>query len=411
MAETVGIGLLGVGWMGQLHSASYRRVRDHYPDCAASPRLVLAADATEDRARLAAEQLGYEGWTTDWREVLNHPEVDAVSITAPNFLHSEMALAAAAAGKHIWVEKPLGRSPEETLETVRGVIATGVRTIVGLNYRHAPAVQYARRLIESGQLGRINHYRSQFLASYAADPRGGLSWRFSRELAGYGILYDLMSHEVDLAQFLLGPIRRVSARWDTVIGRRPRIEMGTGTHFSAATDGELGEVENEDRVAALVEFESGLLATMESSRAAVGPEARYVFEANGSEGAVSWNFERMNELQVCLPLTSGDRGYSTVYMSPSHPEFAHFQPGPGLAMGYSDLKVTEAFLFLQSIADGVQRAPGVAEMGAAARVLDAVARSCTSEAWENVAPAEPAREPESTTPTPTTTGAPSNGDR
>ena len=138
--------------------------------------------------------------------------------------------------------------------------------------------------------------------------------------------------------------------------------MGTGTHFTVA-GGELGEVENEDWVAALVEFETGLVGTIESSRVAVGPEARYAFEANGTEGAVSWNFERMNELEVCLPLPSGDRGYSTVYMSPNHPDFAHFQPGPGLPMGYNDLKVIEAYLFLESIVDGVQRTPGVAGDG------------------------------------------------
>jgi predicted dehydrogenase len=380
----IGIGLLGVGWMGQLHSASYRRVRDHYPACQGTPRLVIAADASQERARAASEELGYESWTADWREVLAHPEVDAVSITAPNFLHLEMALAAAEAGKHIWVEKPLGRFPAETVRAADGVTAAGVRNVVGLNYRHAPAVQYARRLIASGEIGEVNHYRSQFLASYASHPQGGLSWRFSRDLAGYGILYDLMSHEVDLAQFLLGPIARVTGRWSTLIKRRPRLQMGTGTHFTVGGNAELGEVENEDRVTALVEFETGVIGTIESSRVAVGPEARYVFEANGTEGAVAWNFERMNELQLCQPLPSGDRGYCTVYMSPNHPDFAHFQPGPGLPMSYSDLKVIEAYLFMESIVDGVQRTPGVAEMAAAARVLDAIARSAESEAWEEV---------------------------
>jgi predicted dehydrogenase len=385
----IGIGLLGVGWMGQLHSASYRRIRDHYPACQGTPRLVIAADASEERARAASEELGYESWTADWHEVLAHPAVDAVSITAPNFLHCEMALAAAEAGKHIWVEKPLGRFPAETVRAADAVTAAGVRNMVGLNYRHAPAVQYARQLIASGEIGEVNHYRSSFLASYASHPQGALSWRFSRELAGYGILYDLMSHEVDLAQFLLGPISRVTSRWSTVVKQRPRLEMGAGTHFTVAGDAELGEVElgeveNEDRVAALVEFETGLIGTIESSRAAVGPEARYVFEANGTEGAVAWNFERMNELQLCRPLPTGDRGYSTVYMSPNHPDFAHFQPGPGLPMSYSDLKVIEAYLFMESIVDGVQRTPGVAEMAAAARVLDAIARSAESEAWEEV---------------------------
>ncbi len=379
----IGIGLLGVGWMGSLHSASYRRVRDHYPTCQGTPRLVIAADAVEDRARHAAQELGYEDWTTDWRDVVAHPDVDAVSITAPNFLHCEMAVAASEAGKHIWVEKPLGRFPAETVSTADAVTATGVRTVVGLNYRHVPAVQYAHQLIASGQIGHVNHFRSQFLAGYASNPQAGLSWRFSRELAGYGILYDLMSHGVDMAQYLLGPIARVTARTATLIPRRPQMDAGTGTHFTVAA-GELGDVENEDWVAGLVEFESGLVGTNESSRYAVGPEARYVFEANGTEGAVSWNFERMNELEVCMPLPSGDRGYTTVYMSPGHPEFAHFQPGAGIPMGYSDLKVTEAFLFLESIVDGVQRSPGVQEMADAARVLDAMARSSASLAWEEV---------------------------
>jgi predicted dehydrogenase len=370
--------------MGELHTASYRRVHDHYPSAKGVARLVIAADAVEERARKASEELGYEGWTTDWREVLAHPDVDAVSITAPNFLHCEMAVAAAEAGKHVWVEKPMGRFPAETVRAANVVTAAGVRSMVGLNYRHAPAVQYARQLIESGQIGAVNHFRSQFLASYASHPQGALSWRFSRDLAGYGILYDLMSHAVDMAQFLLGPIARVTARSATLIPRRPRMQMGTGTHFSVAADGELGDVENEDWVAGLIEFDTGLIGTIESSRAAVGPEARYVFEANGTEGAVSWNFERMNELQVFMPLPSGDRGYTTVYMTPRHPEFAHFQPGAGISMGYSDLKVIEAFLFLESIVDGVQRTPGVEEMAATARVLDAMARSSESRAWEEV---------------------------
>jgi predicted dehydrogenase len=380
----IGIGLLGVGWMGQLHSASYRRVCDHYPECNGSPRLVIAADGVTDRARKATDELGYQAWTTDWHEVIAHPEVDAVSITAPNFLHCEMVTEAAEAGKHIWVEKPMGRFPAETLKAADAAIAAGVRTIVGLNYRHVPAVQHARHLITSGQLGAIRHYRSQFLASYASDPHVGFSWRFSRDLAGYGILIDLMSHEVDMAQFLLGPIARVTARAATLITERPRTEMGTGTHFSVAAGGELSDVENEDWVGGLVELGTGVIATLESSRVAIGPEARYLFEANGTEGAVSWNFQRMNELQLCLPLPSGDLGYSTVYMGPGHPDFAHFQPGAGLPMSYSDLKVIEAFLFLESIVDGIQRTPGVKEMAATARVLDAVARSCESRRWEEV---------------------------
>jgi predicted dehydrogenase len=376
----VGIGLLGVGWMGEVHSTSYRRVPIHFPECDARAGLVVAADPVEERARGAAEKLGYERWTSDWRAVVADPEVEGVSICAPNFLHREMAVAAAEGRKHFWGEKPLGALPEDTVAIARAADEAGVRTIVGLNYRNPPAVQHARRLLADGALGEPNHFRMQFVASYSANPRGALSWRFSRELSGHGILSDLGSHAIDLAQFLLGPIARVSATSAILIPARPKVELGTGTHFSVVEgDVALGEVENEDWCAALVEFESGLRGTIELSRVIVGAEARYAFEINGTEGAVRWDFERMNELEVYR-----DGGYTRELMGPSHPDFVRFQPGRGIPMGFDDLKVIEAYRFLQSIADGEQREPGVREMAATARVIDAVARSFESGAWEDV---------------------------
>jgi predicted dehydrogenase len=380
MPREIGIGLLGVGWMGEVHSTSYRRVAVHFPECEGRARLVVAADPVEERARGAAERLGYARWTTDWRQAIEDPEVEAVSICAPNFLHREMAEAAAAAGKHFWGEKPLGALPQDTVAIEHAVVAAGVRTIVGLNYRNPPAVRYARELIAAGELGDVNHFRMQFIASYSANPRGALSWRFSRELAGHGILSDLGSHAIDLAQFLCGPIARTTATSAVLIQQRPKVEMGTGTHFSVVEgDVELGPVENEDWCAALVEFESGLKGTIELSRVVVGAEARYWFEISGTRGAVAWNFERMNELE----LNRGE-GYARILMGPQHPDFARFQPGQGIPMGYDDLKVIEAYHFLQSVADGVQREPGVREIAATARVLDAIARSFESGRWEEV---------------------------
>jgi predicted dehydrogenase len=291
-----------------------------------------------------------------------------------------MAVAAAEAGKHFWGEKPLGALPQDTLAIAEAAEAAGIRTIVGLNYRNPPAVQHAKQLLDDGALGEPNHFRVQFLASYSANPRGALSWRFSRELAGHGILSDLGSHAIDLVQFLLGPIVRATATAAILIPRRPKVAPGTGTHFSVVEEeAELGDVENEDWCAALVELESGLRGTIELSRVTVGAEARYLFEVNGTGGAVSWNFERMNELELYR-----DGGYARVLMGPSHPDFARFQPGQGIAMGYDDLKVIEAARFLQSIADGEQREPGVREIAATARALDAIARSCESGRWEAV---------------------------
>jgi predicted dehydrogenase len=384
-ARTIGIGLIGVGWMGDVHARAYTRLRAHFPDCAGAPRLVAAADESSERAQRAVDALGFEEATTDWRAVITHPAVDAVSITSPNFLHREMALAAIEAGKAIWVEKPVGTSPLETAEIAEAAARAGVISTVGLNYRQVPAVRHARDLIGFGALGEVNHFRFQFLASYASNPLGALSWRFSRDLAGAGVIADLGSHAVDLLQFLLGPVVRVWATSAILIPRRPRVEAGTGTHFTVVEEPtEFGEVENEDWCAATVELEGGLRGTLELSRVMVGAYARYAFEVNGTTGAVRWHFERMNELERFVQDPNGDQGLALVHAGPQHPGFAEFQPGQGLPMGFDDLKVIEANTFLQSVADGKQRPPGLAEMLAAANVLDAITRSSTSGAWEDV---------------------------
>src|SRR4051794_2040693 len=380
--KRIGIGLLGAGWMGELHTGAYKRVLDHYPDLRVEPRLVIAADQTSERALDARDRLGYAEATTDWREVLAHPDVDAVSITTPNFMHREMALAAVEAGKHFWGEKPLGRFPAETAEAAIAAERAGLMTTVGFNYRHAPLAQHARDLIAAGALGESTHYRGCFLSDYASHPLGALSWRFSRELAGLGVLGDLMSHAVDMAHNLLGPIARVSAQRSTIIAQRPKMPMGTGSHFSIVENGELAPVENEDSATSLVQFESGLRATLEASRVIVGPHARMGFEVHGTEGALGWNFERLNELQLYRrPGDGADAGYATVMAAPQHPDFANFQPGVGNTMGFSDLKVIEGKLFLESIRDGIPNAPSAVEAHASARVIDAMVRSADQESW------------------------------
>ena len=370
--------------MGQVHTRAYRRLLDHYPECELEPRLVMAADTVEARARDASERLGYEGWTTDWREVVEHPEVEAVSIAAPNFLHREVAVAAARAGKHIWLEKPCGRYPAETYEIGRAVEEAGVTSMIGLMYRHAPVVEYARELIAAGELGEITHYRGYFLADYAADPNGALTWRYKVDGAGLGVLGDLMPHTVDMAQNLLGPISSVSAQRETFIRERPEVPEGMGTGHFVVESGEMGAVENEDYVGSLVRFENGARGTLENSRTCVGPHVRNSFEVNGTSGALSWDFQRLNELELHRFDETGDRGYKTVYAAPGIGDFGRFQPGVGISMGYDDLKVSEAERFLSSIADGRQRPASVREIVSAMRVVEAMDRSCDSGRWEEV---------------------------
>ena len=203
---TIGVGLISVGWMGQLHSRAYSDVPVVYPELGIRTRLVIAADTNDERARFAQDVLGYENSTNDYNDVLNHPDVDVVSVCAPNFLHEEIGTAVARAGKSLWIEKPVGRSAEETESVVDAADAAEVVTAVGFNYRNAPAIEYARKIIAEGRLGRITNVRGAFFADYSAEPNGALSWRFIRGLAGSGVLGDLLGlyHNADLPTGLDG---------------------------------------------------------------------------------------------------------------------------------------------------------------------------------------------------------------
>jgi predicted dehydrogenase len=387
----LGVGLVSVGWMGKLHSRAYAAVPTVYPELGIRTRLVHAADTAEDRARYAQDVLGYEQAGSDYREVLADTEVDVMSICAPNLLHREMGVAAARAGKPFWIEKPVGRGAQETADVAAAARDAGVVTSIGFNYRHAPAVEHVRDLVADGALGDIMNVRAVFFTGYANEPRGALSWRFKREYAGSGALGDLLSHVVDLMQYVVGPITEVSALTHTVHTERPVLAMGSGTHFAVIhdPDAEMGEVENDDYVAVLARFgpsngRPGAVGTLEASRTTVGPQCGLSFEVHGTNGAASWNFERMNEVQLCIGRGSPHQGYSTVLGNAALGEYARFQPGPGVAMGYDDLKVIEAKKFLVAVTGGEQRTSTIHDAHAVAEVISAAEDSADARAWRKV---------------------------
>src|SRR4051794_37335178 len=230
--------------MGRVHTSAYRRVPEHFPALGVAPRLVAASDLSPQR-RAHADRLGSARTTGDWRAVIADPAVELVSVTLPNALHREVAVAAAEAGKHVWVEKPVGRGLADTEAVADAVRRAGVISGVGLCYRFAPAVAHAQALIAAGEIGDVTHYRGVFLADYANRPDAAASWRFFRADAGSGALGDLLAHVVDLTHFLVGPIERLSGRTATMIARRPRQPMGEGTHFSRVEADDLVDVENE----------------------------------------------------------------------------------------------------------------------------------------------------------------------
>ena len=389
--KQIGIGLISVGWMGKVHSRAYDAIPVVYPELGITPRLVIAADTEPSRAEYAKDVLGYAESTLDYHDVLAHPDVDVVSICAPNFLHAEIGIAAAKAGKAFWIEKPVGRGVHETRAIQDAANDAGVVSSIGFNYRHAPAIEKAKTLIADGALGRITNIRGTFFADYSSEPNGALSWRFKRDLAGSGVLGDLMGHLVDLMHYIAGPISDVSALTSTIHTQRPIQQMGKGTHFDVIEGGEMGDVENEDYAALLVRFAgnavaAGAVGTLEASRVAVGPRAAYNIEIYGTEGSLKWDFERMNEFEVAIGRSGDLLGYQRVMAGPHFGDFGHFQPGAGTGMGFDDLKVVEARKFLESYVGTSHLNSNIHDAVAAAQVIDAAERSAESGEWIHLNP-------------------------
>jgi predicted dehydrogenase len=378
--------VVGFGWMGQVHSRAYGRLLQHFPDAPLRPRLVAVADPEPAARRLAEGSYGFERADAEWQQVVTSDDVHAVSVCGPNFLHRDVATAAAEAGKHIWVEKPAGRDLADTLEIARAVNASGVRSAVGFNYRNVPAVELARDLIGSGSLGAVETAHVRLLSDYAAHPDGALSWRFDPRFAGTGVLGDLASHGIDLISYVLGEHGRISevvCDQATFIAQRPQ-PAGAVSHFSRATGGVLGPVGNEDYISALLRYESGARGYLDSSRVAVGEQCTYGFEVRGEKGAVAWDFRRMGELRLCLGQGYQDASWQTRYVGAGVGQFDAFQPGAGVAMGYDDLKVIEAERFVRSVAEGRAVGATIDDAVTSARVIDALTRSWDERRWVSV---------------------------
>ncbi|WJE01478.1 Gfo/Idh/MocA family protein [Streptomyces antimycoticus] len=380
MVSTLGVAVVGFGWMGRVHTQAYVRLPHHFPQLSVRPELVAVADEVPGRAEEAAGRYGFATAVRDWQEVAADPRIQAVSIAAPNFLHREIGIAMARAGKHIWIEKPVGLTADDARAVAAAVAEAGVQGAVGFNYRNAPAVQTARAMIAAGEIGTVTHARVRLFSDYAAHPEAALTWRYERARGGSGVLGDLASHGVDLARFLLGEIDTLTADTAVFVPERARPTGATAGH-ARATGGELGPVENEDYVSCLLRFASGARGVLEACRVSVGEQNTYGFEIHGTKGAVFWDFRRMGELGVSHGTAYQDQPVSTVYIGPGHGEYAAFQPGAANSMGYDDLKVIEAYQFVRSIAEGTAYGATLDDAVHSATVLDAMARSAERGTW------------------------------
>jgi len=363
--KSLGIGLIGTGFMGKCHALAYGSVKAVFGDVPA-PRLEVLCDVPRDKADMFADQFGFAGATSDWRDLLADPKVDIVCITTPNKVHKEMALAALQAGKHVHLEKPMALTLDDAREMLHVAEATGAKTLVGYNYLHNPAFIHARKLITDGAIGRIVHFRGAVDEDYQADPDLAWTWRATKAEAGLGTLGDLGCHLVSLATALVGPVDSLIAETRTVHETRP---MGDDP-------GERRPVENEDIASALLTFENGVHGVISTSRSAWGRKSYIGFEVHGTEGMITFDQERMNELRLYQnrgPLA--EQGFKTLLTGPAHPPYGQFVPAAGHQLGFNDLKAIEVHEFLNAIAEDRPAVPSFREALHFEAVIHAIAVS------------------------------------
>jgi predicted dehydrogenase len=384
MNKPLGVAVLGLGWMGQVHSRAMLRMPSLFPNRSFDPKLVVCADTEEERRTRAVNDFGFQRAVADWREAVEADDVDVVWVTAPNMLHVPMIEAAAAAGKAVFSEKPIGGKPEQTIAAYNAAKAAGVRTAVGYNYLWAPLVLHAKELISSGALGEITHYRGRFLSMYGSDEMGLLTWRFILDQAGYGATSDILSHSISLAQFLVGDITEVVGMKNTTIPQRP-LPTGAASHYGRGKpEDPKGDVENEDFASMLCWFKNGATGTFESSRTMVGPESQNAFEVYGTKGALAWNLEKMNELQYYRLTEDPSSGYTTIYGGDRFPFHGAFAPGQANSIGLEDLMAIEDYSFLEAIATGGDFSPSFREAVNVVSVQQALINSWESRSFEPV---------------------------
>ena len=367
----LGIAMIGYGFMGRTHANAWRQVARFF-DAPFEPVLKVVCGRNAAGAASAAARLGFEEHATRWQEVVARSDIDVVDVCTPGDSHFPIVLGAAEAGKAILCEKPLANELGEAEKMLGAARKAGIVHMLCHNYRRAPAVQLAKRLIDEGRLGRIHHYRGTYLQDWIVDPEFPRVWRLEKARAGSGALGDITSHSVDLARFLVGEISEVSGLLETFVKERP-LQEGRGR----------GPVDVDDAALALLRFDNGAIGTVEGSRFATGRKNHNRFEINGSRGSLSFDLERMNELEI-YEEEGPESGFRTILATdPSHPYISAWWP-PGHIIGYEHTFIHTVLDFLLGIEAGRSPAPDFEDGVRTQRLLDAIGRSHASRCWEKV---------------------------
>lgn len=366
----IGIGIIGTGFMGQAHALAYRAAGGVFP-LARKPVLAVVADSNEVAGRAAQAQYDFGRFTPDWRALVNDPSVEIVSITTPNRLHKEMALAAIAAGKHVHCEKPLAPNAADAREMMEAAEKAGVVTQAGFNYIKNPVLKLAREMIAAGELGDILGFRGIHSEDYMSDPKGVWTWRLDPQ-GGGGVIADLGSHIIGMARYLLGPITDVFADLETVIPMRP---IAQGSNETRAVD--------VDDIARLtVRFARGCGGSIEANWCATGRKMNLGFEISGTKGALIFNQEHFNEIHYYK--TGGDhrhQGFTRIEAGPAHHPYIRFCIASGHQIGFNDLKTIEVGEFLSRIEGGPLEGPDFREAYEIQKIIDLALRSSRERTW------------------------------
>ncbi|THF75516.1 Gfo/Idh/MocA family protein [Cohnella fermenti] len=376
--------MVGYKFMGKAHSNAYKQVNMFF-DPAAKVAMKAICGRDEQGVKAAADKFGWEGYETDWRKLVERDDIDFIDINAPSDAHKEITLAAIAKGKHVFCEKPLALNLADAREMLAAAEQAGVKHGICFNYRFLPAVQLAKKIIDSGKLGEIHHYRATYLQDWLVDPEAPLAWRLKKEVAGSGAHGDINAHSIDLARFLIGEFDRVIGHNRTFVKERPILASSEGGLAGQKGSAEKGEVTVDDATAFLADFKNGAMGMFVASRFATGRKNHNTFEIHGSKGTIRWDLESLNELQVYFredePELAGFR--RILATEPQHKYAGNWWPA-GHIIGYEHGFVHIVYEFVQHLASGSPFAPTFADGVRCQEVLEAVDLSIERGTWVSV---------------------------
>lgn len=381
--KQVRIGMVGYKFMGKAHSHAYRDV-SFYFDTKVEPVLQAICGRDEEGVKEAAAKMGWLSYETDWRTLIKRDDIDLIDIVTPNNSHAEIAIAAAEAGKHVYCEKPLAMTLEQSKRMLEAVEKSNVIHMINHNYRFAPAIQLAKKLIESGRLGKIYHIRATYLQDWIMDPQFPLVWRLSKGVCGSGAHGDLAAHIIDLARFLVGEFKEVNGIMETFIKQRPIVEDSSGLSGKATSD-KVGDVDVDDASVFIARFESGAIGTFEATRFAGGNRNGNRFEINGEKGSIRWDAENMNNLQLYFDDDEpGLQGFRTINCTEEMHSYAGAYWPAAHIIGYEHTFINLMVELLNGVDKGFSPSPNFVDGVRNQAVLEAVEQSSHTKQWVSI---------------------------